>query len=118
MFVNHGCEGEYNVGIETEDDEFSADPDYPIEALNGKSHAGTSIYNPVVDRHLYRGGDLSLDEEIDAGEEILDNYLAFVGSEDEWEEDIEFLRDMCNGKNAKGSVTDYEERFGKEKGLR
>ena len=110
-FVNHGCKGEYNVGIETDVDEFSADLDEPIEGLNGKSHTGTSIFNPVIDRHLLSHvGDLSI-EGIDAGEEILDNYLAFVGSEEDWEEDIRGLRRMCKGMRVEGSVTDYEDYY-------
>lgn len=107
--MNHGCSDEYNVGVETDVDEFTADPDEPIEALTGKSHTGTSIFNPVIDRHLYHVGDMSI-EEIDAGEEVLDNYLAFVGSTQEWKEDIYDLRRMCKGKTIKGSVTEYEER--------
>lgn len=107
-FVNHGCRGEYNVGLETEEDEFSADPDEPIELLNGKSHTGTSIFNPVIDRHLSHSGDMSL-EDIEEGDEILDNYLAFVGSEEEWEEDIEHLRSVCRGKLTEGTVNEYED---------
>lgn len=91
-------------------DEFSADPDYPIEALNGKSHTGSSIFNPVIDRHLTMAGDRNV-KDIKAGDEILDNYLAFCGSEEEWEEDIINLKAMCKGKVVDGSVTDYEEYY-------
>lgn len=106
-FVNHGCHGEYNVGLDTEEDEFTADPRIPIESLNGKSHTGTSIFNPVIDRHLLHVGDVTL-EEIDEGEEILDNYLAFIGSGEDWDIEIMELRNMCSGKVIEMSVTDYE----------
>ena len=109
-FVNHGCRGQYNVGEETDEDEFSVDRDEPIEALTGKSHTGTSIYNPIIDRHLLNIGDMSV-EDIEAGDEILDNYLAFVGSEDEWEEDVENLRAMCSGLRTEGSVNEYEDYY-------
>lgn len=109
-FVNHGCRGDYNVGEKTYIDEFSADRDEPIEALTGKSHTGTSVYNPVIDRHLLHMGDMSLDD-IEAGDEILDNYLAFVGSMEEWEEDIDNLRDMCSGYLTEDSVEEYEKYY-------
>ena len=107
-FVNHGCRGTYNVGIETELDEFSANPEEPVEALDGRSHTGTSIFNPVIDRHLLMVGDMNI-KDIKKGDEILDNYIAFVGSIEEWEEDIEGLQAMCKGEIIEGSVTDYEE---------
>jgi len=113
-FVNHGCYGSYNVGVETDVDEFTADLDEPDEALTGKSHTGTSIYNPVIDRHLNHIGDMSI-EDIEAGEEILDNYLAFVGSVEEWEEEINHLRAMCKGKRVQGSVNEYEDFYEKDR---
>lgn len=77
-FVNHGCNGTYNVGEKTDYDEFSAKLDEPADALNGRSHTGTSVFNPVIDRQLFlAGGDVSI-RDIKAGEEILDNYLVRV----------------------------------------
>lgn len=73
-FVNHGCNGTYNVGVKTDYNEFSSNLDAPTDDLDGRSHTGTSVFNPVVDRHLFFGGDESL-RDIKAGEEILDNYL-------------------------------------------
>jgi hypothetical protein len=68
-----------------------------------------SAYNPVMDRNM-RGIMCSVSRalrDIKAGEEILDNYLAFVGSEDDWEEDIRSLRNQCTGTGI-GEVLEYE----------
>ena len=105
-FVNHGCRGSYNIGEETPFDEFSADPDSLDYVSAGRSHKGTSTFNPVVDRHLRFQPDVSL-REIKAGEEILDNYLDFVGLPEYWTKDVMDLRALCSGQ-AVGQVTNYE----------
>lgn len=113
-FVNHGCRGTYNVGTETDVDEFTADPNVPIEALNGRlHHTGGCIFDPVIDRHLFRMGDVS-NKDIKAGDEILENYLAFIGSEDYWAEATGDLRKQCSGEVTDGSVTEYEHYFDEE----
>jgi len=107
-FVNHGCRGTYNVGEEMDVDEFSVDPDKPIEALSGKSHAGrASIFDPVIDRHLIGTMETTV-KDIKAGDEILDNYLAFIGSEGFWADDVMDLRKQCSGEATEWSVTGYE----------
>ena len=110
-FVNHGCHGSYNVGLETEVDEFTADPDFIPEMLNGKSHAGTSTFNPFVDRTLFFTADIS-SRDIKASEEILDNYLAFIGGDDDWKDDLVDYRDLCSGGQGTLSVTEYEHKYG------
>jgi len=104
-FVNHGCKGSYNVGAVTDEDEFGVDLKAPAE--EGKSHTGTSVFNPVIDRHLFFSGDSSI-RDIKAGEEILDNYLVFIGGEEAWEYDVMQLRQQCSGEDTKLSVTEYE----------
>jgi hypothetical protein len=104
-FVNHGCNKTYNVGEESSVDELTANDDVFPDDLSGNSHAQTSTYNPVVDRHLRNEADQSI-RDIKAGEEILDNYLAFIGAEDYWAGDVQGLRDLCSG--AVGLVTEYE----------
>lgn len=88
-------------------DEASADLSKPIESLDGKFH-GSSLFDPVVDRHLFRSVDTS-NEFIPAGEELLDNYLAFIGGEESWAADVNDLRAQCSGQATEGSVTEYEE---------
>ena len=113
-FVNHGCKGSYNVGVETSYHEFSVDLDTPMEAaINGKSHTGTSLFNPVIDRHLFFSGDVTV-RDIQAGEELLDNYLAFIGGEEAWAHDVNDLRNQCLGQSTEGSVTEYENYVKKE----
>lgn len=107
-FVNHGCKGTYNVGVKTDVDEFSADKDHFVESLTGKRHTGTTIYNPAVDRSLLFDVDCSI-RDIHAGEELLTNYLDFVGSGKDWAEDVQDLRDTCSGKVTLGSITEYEQ---------
>eukprot|EP00978_Attheya_sp_CCMP212_P001313 scaffold2735_cov61-Attheya_sp.AAC.9 len=108
-FVNHGCNGTYNMGSETSGwTEWTVDPmKPPPESLSGTTN---SVYNPVNDRHLYQlmsGSDFTL-RDIKKGEEILDNYLAFTGSAADWTTDVNDLRAQCSGE-AVGSVTSYEE---------
>jgi hypothetical protein len=105
-FVNHGCNKTYNTGGESSIDELTSDVDVFPDNLNGRSHAQTSTYNPVVDRHLRHAADYSL-RDIKAGEEILDNYLAFIGNEKDWASDVQHLRDLCSGHTI-GTVTEYE----------
>jgi hypothetical protein len=106
-FVNHGCNGTFNIGIATDFDEFTTDTRTPPAALMGQSHTGTSVFNPVIDRHLFYSGDVSL-RDIDAGEEILDNYLNFIGSQEAWEDDVNDLRKQCSGEVTPDSVSEYE----------
>jgi hypothetical protein len=104
-FANHGCNGTNNVGTKSSFDEFTVDLQNIPEEFSGESHANTSTFNPVIDRHLRHQFDRSL-RDIGAGEEIFDNYLAFTGNED-WAKAVQELRDVCSGKSV-GLVTNYE----------
>lgn len=110
-FANHGCRGSYNVGEATKGDEFSVDLNAPDKSINGMSHSETFVFNPVNDRHLFFSGDESI-RDIKAGEEILDNYLAFIGGTEYWELAVTDLRKQCSGEVTEGSVADYEELYG------
>jgi hypothetical protein len=68
---------EHTTGTETDENEFTANLHVIPKELNGKSHTGTSAFAPVIDRTLYYSADTSI-HVINAGDEILDNYLAFV----------------------------------------
>lgn len=105
-FVNHGCNKTYNSGVESFIDELTADVNILPDSLNGRRHTQTSTFNPVLDRHLGHTAEQSL-RDIKAGEEILDNYLAFVGDKKYWASFVQHLRDLCSG-NTIGIVTGYE----------
>lgn len=105
-FVNHGCRGSYNMGKSTPFDEFTADVHIIGDEFSGKSHLGTTTFNPVVDRHLRYQADHSL-RKIKAGQEILNNYLNFVGKKEFWASSVEELRAQCSS-NAVGDVSKNE----------
>ena len=75
-----------------------------------------SAYDPVLERNIrsIMASDELVLRDIKAGEEILDNYLAFIGDEDDWEEDIHSLRNQCTGTGI-GEVVEYEK--GKDRNL-
>ena len=98
-FVNHGCNGSYNMGHETAFTEQTARLEDAYDPLH-------EIYQPTLDR-------LILDSphhertlrDIEAGDELLDNYLAFA-DEDDFLEHVRELVAMCNGEM--GRVMAYE----------
>ena len=99
------------MGEETSFDEFTARLDILDDEVSGRSHTKTTTFNPVVDRHLHFQADHSL-RDIRVGEEILANYLAFTGNEEDWAKDVLDLRALCSGQ-AVGDVIDYESHHSK-----
>lgn len=108
-FANHGCNGQYNNGFDTGDlNEMTADLTEMPAILDAKAST-SGAYNPVNDRNLrllISGTETTL-RDIKAGDEILDNYLAFVGHQSDWEFDILHLRAQCSGEQV-GDITLYE----------
>ena len=112
-FVNHGCKGTNNIGEVSELNEFTLDLGRMPEEFMMKGHS--SIYNPAADRnlrHYIAGGEVST-RLIKAGEEILDNYLFFIGDGQDWSEDVQQLRDQCSGRHKSGNadVREYEDSY-------
>jgi hypothetical protein len=101
-FVNHGCNGTYNIGQETDFDESTVNLDALPDIVSGKNSAK---YSPMIERHLFHSPVHAL-RDIKAGEEIFDNYLAFTSEEESWKQDVTDLRELCTG--APGDVTNYE----------
>ena len=101
-FVNHGCSGTYNIGQETEFDESTVSLEVLPVDVSGKT---SSKFSPMIDRHLFHKPVQAL-HDIKAGDEILDNYLAFISDAESWKQDVTDLRDLCAG--AAGDVTNYE----------
>jgi hypothetical protein len=104
-FVNHGCNGSYNID--------NAEPDGITEqnfdtVTNIASE--DKVYNPFSDRRR-RGSESSFDyatRDIKAGEEILCNYLTLTADPKEQLEEAQKLKRICNGEEA-GDITNFEE---------
>ena len=108
-FVNHGCNGTYNVGVPFNETETTIPLGHGIPAILAKEEA--SVFHPFNERHFDSKGwedDVAL-RTIEAGEEILDNYLVFGGTGDveEWELNLEELKVLCSG--GVGVVSEYED---------
>jgi len=74
---------------------------------------GNDIYDPYEERHfpMWECGKFVALRDIQVGEEILDNYMVFGGSEDieDWEKNLRELKAMCSGNL--GRVAAYEQYF-------
>jgi len=109
-FCNHGCNSTYSYGDENQQElgfnEMNVNLDHAPEALLNKA---LQVYSPVFERHLRQVlslGDYTL-RNIRKGEEILCDYLSFVGDPEEWEEDVTSLRGQCSGETM-GQIQEYE----------
>lgn len=104
-FCNHGCNGTWTIG--DEDDyftELNVDLNEPPKDFLNHEY----VYSPVFERHLRQimsVGSYTL-RDIKAGEEILCNYLSFVGDAADWEGDVTDLRAQCTG--SMGDIQEYE----------
>jgi len=106
-FVNHGCNGSYNVGAKLSETEST------VELGRGPtgiySDDTYEVYNPFLERHFpqYECGKFRALRDIEAGEEIYDNYLTFGGDDlEEWEENLRDLKTVCSGGT--GKIYNYE----------
>jgi len=104
-FVNHGCNGTFNIDGEESDgmteQNFDTFPSIEPEE---------KLYNPFADRRR-RSAETSYDfalRDIRAGEEIFCNYLFFNDNPIDSFEDGMTLRRMCNGEEV-GDITKFEE---------
>jgi hypothetical protein len=101
-FVNHGCNGTANSGEVSH--RYITEYDYAAY----KEASYFEIYNPALDRsqRTYNcAGDVAL-RDIEAGEEIFNNYVVFVDLAD-LDEYAESLRAECEG-SAIGQISAYE----------
>lgn len=107
-FVNHGCNGTYNVGARLQVNEMTMKIGLGPEGIYDDSN---EIYHPYIERQFPQWdcqGFVAL-RDIEAGEELLDNYLVFGGGEDvhTWDDNLKELKNMCMG--GAGSVLEYEQ---------
>ena len=104
-FMNHGCHGTYNV--DSQDADGITEQNY--EKATKISSDDQKLYNPYFDRHR-RSSESSYDyalRDIKAGEELFCNYLYFTENEEDWVEESEKLRRICNGQEV-GDITNFE----------
>jgi hypothetical protein len=106
-FVNHGCNGTYNVGTPLNVNEITALPGVgPGDDFDDLNVA----YNPYDDRRfpLWECEKFVALRDIQQGEELFDNYLVFGGSSntEDWDNNLMELKSVCMG-NA-GTIAKYE----------
>ena len=109
-FLNHGCNGSYNVGEKLTETEMSANLGQGPAGVWFDVDAEFDIFNPFLERHFpqHLCSNFRALRDIEAGEELLDNYLVFGGEDlDEWEDNLVSLKSMCMGEP--GKIFEYEE---------
>lgn len=108
MFCNHGCNGSYNLCVHgSVDNEVDVDPSQPPESILKWG----SAFSPALERNLHQAlthGDTT-NRDIKKGEEILCNYLEFIGKAVDWEEDVRGLQGQCAGTEL-GDISSYEQK--------
>jgi hypothetical protein len=107
MFCNHGCNGTHNLGsVDVNYTEFNVDPKHPPESIISSRE---KAFAPARERNLREvltHGDTT-NRDIKKGEEVLCNYLEFVGDSSAWEEDVRGLQGQCTGTEL-GEISAYE----------
>ena len=101
-FVNHGCNGTYNLGNYNNPPEEGGlteqnakESDY-LNTFEEEEHSG---YNPYRLRHIHHENshsDISV-KDIKAGDELFVDYLTFCEGTGWWDE-VQHLKRMCNGE--------------------
>jgi hypothetical protein len=108
MFCNHGCNGSYNLCYHgSVDNEADVDPNQPSDSLLLLKWG--SAFSPALERNfrqILTSGDTT-NRDIKKGEEILCNYLEFIGDASHWEEDVLGLQGQCAGTEL-GDISSYE----------
>jgi hypothetical protein len=103
-FINHGCNGTYNMRPKWSRNEMN----FQMETANQCSERSP---DPYTERHypMFQCHELRSNQNIEAGAELLDNYLRYVGGtgSDHWKESVEEIQHVCSG--GKGFITEYEE---------
>jgi len=109
-FMNHGCNGTHNVG-ETIGNwtESSASLESMPQELDGTARSNDYLFNPAFERHIRYH--VLLDQarrDIKTGEELMVNYLGYIGDPKDWEYDIKHLLSQCYDGGL-GDVSEYED---------
>jgi hypothetical protein len=113
-FVNHGCNGTFNI---LEWSAFASWKNDEEDAIVTEMNATVDEYEPFrenvydvfTDRHIAHAA-LSYDvasRDIKAGEEITSNYISFSSEIDYWLVDAMELKSICSGETS-GFITQTE----------
>jgi len=78
-FVNHGCNGTFNCGLETNFTEVSIDLDNPPTIIT--EYDRMAAYDPIEERRIsmHQITTLTHDVTLQAGDELFDNYMGYGG---------------------------------------
>jgi hypothetical protein len=107
-FINHGCNRTYNQGAVTLFTEMDVDSTSMPEMLKDNI-VETIFYSPFIDRNLFglmHANEVTL-RDIEAGEELLGNYLHYW-SEENWESKVNDFRAMCSLQGV-GTINRYQD---------
>ena len=110
-FVNHGCDGKNNVGATLNETEASIEFGQGPTTVFG-DHLDSVAFNPFAERHfpMWDCAGFVAHQDIEKGEEILDNYIIFGGTDwEEFESNLAALKTLCSG--GIGKVFEYEEQW-------
>ena len=109
-FVNHGCNGTFNLAEPTPFNEFTIDiDDLDVKPPSERdSYEFFGVYNPCEDRRINKYSIVVSNHgrTIEAGQELLDNYIDMAGSDEYYRENIIELRTECSG--ALGDVEKWQ----------
>jgi hypothetical protein len=107
-FINHGCNGTNNVGAKTIVNEMNADLNQMPPGLIDDV-VESAFWDPVADRRFetHSGCGDRLLHDVQAGTELLDNYLGLLDLET-WSSGVTDFRAQCIGQSL-GMVSSYEQ---------
>ena len=77
--INHGCVGTSNIGYNMTVTEASADPMSIPEEVASSYKGRQFVYNPAKERQVRFYSSSTPHRDIEAGEELLGNYLGMTG---------------------------------------
>jgi hypothetical protein len=106
-FVNHGCNGTYNVGTPLSVNEMTAVLGVgPADIYDDEN----DVYHPYNDRQFpyWECANFVALRDIEVGEELFDNYLVFGGGAqmEDWDKNLRELKAVCMGGT--GTIAEYE----------
>jgi hypothetical protein len=107
-FVNHGCNGTFNIGLQTNFTELSIDLDHLPKFLS--KYSNMAVYDPIEERRITMHQIAVMNHiPLNKGDELFDNYLVYGGTK-YLDNNVRDLRDECSG--AFGLVEQYQQYAG------
>ncbi len=100
-FVNHGCNGEYNMQLLITRNPHVTEQNATLEDVP----ANRAVYDPFLDRNQHSTQYMMIAlRDIKAGEELFCNYVYLTVEPDEWWDEVQVLKRICN-KEELGLIT-------------